>query len=334
MAFVDDQQGVFRQIFEQALAAVHRRLAPGQVARIILDARAVANFDHHLDIEARALFQALGFDELAGARVGLIESLDQFDFDRFDGIQHGLTRGDVVRFGIDRQARHACAALRRLADRNRINDSTSVIEQFDTHRVALGFGRKDVDDFAAHAIGAADQIHVVTRVLQLREASQDRALIDRVAPLAQVQHHAVIFVRIAQTVNRRDRRHDDRVATFHQRFGRGQAHLLNVVVDRGVFLYIRCLTPARRLPADSNRNKTRNIPRHCSGRNRAFRRRAGPPASYSARAQSPGRCIWLDDVGNRVGFARTRDPQQGLVRKPAVTPSTSFRSPPVGHRQG
>ncbi len=44
--------------------------------------------------------------------------------------------------------------------------------------------------------------------------------------------------RVSQAVNRRDGGDDDRVLAFEQRLGRGQPHLLDVLVDRGIFLYI------------------------------------------------------------------------------------------------
>ena len=64
MAFIDDQQRVFRQIFEQG----RRRLAgvaAGEIAGIILDALAGAGGFHHFDIEGGALLQALGFQQFA-----------------------------------------------------------------------------------------------------------------------------------------------------------------------------------------------------------------------------------------------------------------------------
>ncbi|MNI66758.1 hypothetical protein D3C73_1223490 [compost metagenome] len=50
-----------------------------------------------------------------------------------------------------------------------------------------------------------------------------------------MQHHLQIQIRIAQTVDRRDRRHHDHIAALQQCFGRGKTHLLDVFVHRSVF---------------------------------------------------------------------------------------------------
>ncbi len=44
-----------------------------------------------------------------------------------------------------------------------------------------------------------------------------------------------VLTRITQTVDGRDRGDHDDIAAFEQRLGRRQAHLLDVLVDRGVF---------------------------------------------------------------------------------------------------
>ncbi len=60
VAFIDDQDGVLRQVVQQR----RRRLAgrpPGEVPRVVLDAVAVADLADHLEVEHRALVQALRF---------------------------------------------------------------------------------------------------------------------------------------------------------------------------------------------------------------------------------------------------------------------------------
>ena len=63
VALVDDQQRIRRQIVEQARRRLARRAA-GQIARVVLDAVAVADLAHHLEVEARALLQPLRLDQL------------------------------------------------------------------------------------------------------------------------------------------------------------------------------------------------------------------------------------------------------------------------------
>ena len=66
MRFVDDEQEILGEIIDQAFRPV-ARLASRQVTGIILHARTVADFLHHLEIVARALLEALGLEELPAA---------------------------------------------------------------------------------------------------------------------------------------------------------------------------------------------------------------------------------------------------------------------------
>ena len=64
MAFVDDDEGVLRQVVEQRRRRLARR-APGQVPGVVLDAVAVSDLLDHLEIEHRPLVQAVGLEDLA-----------------------------------------------------------------------------------------------------------------------------------------------------------------------------------------------------------------------------------------------------------------------------
>ncbi len=139
--------------------------------------------------------------------------------------------------GVDGEPRHFAGDRpgERIEQRYRVD---GVIEQLDPHRLALGLGRKDVDDIPAHAVGALGQIQLVARVLHVGEAPQQLALLEAVAAL-QVQHHGEVGLGIAQPVDRGHGRDDDRIRTLQQRLGRREAHLLDVLVDRGVLLDVR-----------------------------------------------------------------------------------------------
>ena len=113
-----------------------------------------------------------------------------------------------------------------------INDQIDRMRHSATHAL---LSRRDVIIVASvsciYGIGSAESYHgllidlrageldVVALVLQLREPAQERALVQGLAAL-QVQHHGVVFVRVAETVDRGDRRHDDRVRALEQRFRR------------------------------------------------------------------------------------------------------------------
>ena len=64
VAFVDEHQRVMRQIIEQRGRRLARQ-ASGEMARIILDAVAIADLADHLQVEHGALPQALRLDPLA-----------------------------------------------------------------------------------------------------------------------------------------------------------------------------------------------------------------------------------------------------------------------------
>ena len=230
MAFVDEQQAVLRQVFEQGRRRFARRSA-GQVARIVLDAAAIAQLHHHLDVVVHPLLETLHLHQLV-QRLQLRQALVEFDLDLFDGLENGLARRNVMGLGIDG---HALDPLHDLAgQRVEMTELLDlVVEQLDADRFPLRVGRMDLDHIAAHAVAAAREVHVVARVLQLRQAAQDLPLIHRVAH-HQVQQHLEIGLGVAETVDRRHRGHDDGVAPLEQRLGRRQAHLLDVIVDRGI----------------------------------------------------------------------------------------------------
>jgi len=71
--------------------------------------------------------------------------------------------------------------------------------------------------------------------LQAGQPPQQLALIETVTPI-DVQHHLQVRLWIAQAIDARDRGDDDRIRPLQQRLGRRQAHLLDVVVDRGILL--------------------------------------------------------------------------------------------------
>ena len=99
MAFVHEDQRFVGQIFEQR----RRRLAgfaPRQPARIILDAGAGAGRLDHLQIEDRALFQALRFQQLAVVAEP-VEPLAQLLFDAFGRLRQRRPRRHIMRIGID-----------------------------------------------------------------------------------------------------------------------------------------------------------------------------------------------------------------------------------------
>ncbi len=111
MTFVNNQQRVAGQVIEQTWRRL-AGLAPGQVARVILDARAVAHLEDHLHIELRALLESLRFYE----PVGLAEPLQadaELSANLVDCRNQRLTGGDVVGLRVNRGARRSTRHLAR-----------------------------------------------------------------------------------------------------------------------------------------------------------------------------------------------------------------------------
>ncbi len=105
MGFVDEYDGIARQVIEQARRRFTRR-AFREVARIVFDAGTVAGFDDHFDVVLGTLFEALRFDQSVVLAQDF-EAFFEFGFDVVDGCEQHFAWGDVVRFGVNREAWHA-----------------------------------------------------------------------------------------------------------------------------------------------------------------------------------------------------------------------------------
>ena len=90
--------------------------------------------------------------------------------------------------------------------------------------------RIDLDHVAAHAKAAALEIDVVAFVLQFDQPLQQGIARDA-HPGFEKNQHAVIRIRIAETVNARDARDHDYIASFKQRARRRHAQAIDVFVD-------------------------------------------------------------------------------------------------------
>ncbi len=188
MALVDDQQRVVRQVFEQRRRRLARRAAR-QVARIVLDAGAVAGRLQHLQIEAGALLQPLGFQQLP-VLLEPGEALLQLRLDVADGLADRRARRDVVAVGVDRHGIERGGALARQGI-ELVDLLDLVAEEAEPPGAVLVMRREDLDRVAAHPEGAAREVLVVAPVLQRHELLQQVADPDAVA-LLQRDRHALV----------------------------------------------------------------------------------------------------------------------------------------------
>ncbi len=320
MRLVDEHQRVGRQVVDQR----RRRLAGAaarQVARVVLDALAVADLGHHLEVEARALLDALRLDQLHLADEEFL-LLVQLDLDLVDRGEHLLPSRHVVRRREHREARDLLlqVAGQRVEELQRLD---LVVEQRDADRVLGVLRREDVEHVAAHAEHAALELDVVARVLHLGQPL-DRVALRHAVALLQVQDHAVVLGRVADAVDRRHRRDDHAVGPLEDRLGRGQAHLLDVLVDRAVLLDVEVARRDVRLRLVVVVVRDEVLDRVVREelaelrvelrRERLVRRDddRGPPRAR-------------DHVGHRERLARPRDAQQRLVRESVGQPLDELR---------
>ena len=104
VALVAHQQEVVGEVVEEGRRRLPRGAA-GEVARVVLDAVAVADLLQHLEVEAGALLQALALQQLAlGLQHG--EALGELGPDPLDGRLQPVLGGDVVGLGVDGDAVH------------------------------------------------------------------------------------------------------------------------------------------------------------------------------------------------------------------------------------
>ena len=95
---VDEHQKVLREVVQQRERRVAGPAAV-EVARIVFDAGAIADFAHHLNIVARALLQPLRLHQTV-ARAQRLHLLVQVALDVLKAGVHLLARGHIVRRGI------------------------------------------------------------------------------------------------------------------------------------------------------------------------------------------------------------------------------------------
>ncbi len=228
---VDDEHEVLREVVEKAVGG---RAAgpPVDVHRVVLDARARADLAHHLDVVGRAHPQPLRLEHLALA-LERRELVLQLELDAPDRALHALGAGDIV-------GRREEVELVVLGDDlardgvQRHQPLDLVSEELDPDLVLL-IDREDLQGVAADPEGAAGEAHVVARVLHLDQLTQDAVTVV-LLPHLEPQHPIDVFLRGAEPVDARHRRHHDHVAPGEQRVGRRVPQPLHLLVDRGVLL--------------------------------------------------------------------------------------------------
>ncbi len=241
----------------------------------------------------------------------------QFDLDLLDCIEHLLSTCHVV---ARRENGEAADLLTDVAGQRieKLQRLDLIVEQRDAQGIVGAFRGKNVEHVAVHAKRPPLELHIVALILHLGQPLDGIALRQLIA-LAQMQDHAVILGRIADTVNGGHGADDDAVRPLQDRLGRRQTHLLDVLVDRRILFDIEV---ARRhvgfgliVVVVRDEILDRVVRQELAelgvelGCQRLVR-------SQHQRRPASAR----DDVGHCVGLAGTGDAEQRLERQAVVDP--------------
>ena len=231
MRLVDEREEVGREVIEERPGPASRGPA-GKVSRVVLDPVAGPGLAEHLEVEVRALPEALRLEE-AALVLELGNALHELRLDVLDCLEQLLAWRDEVTRRVDVDA----VAVREDLTRERVElgDALHVVaEELDPQGEVLVRGL-DLEGVAAHAELPADQIRISTFVLDVDEVAEHRVAPDALA-LVQPDRDGAVVDRRAEAVDARDRGNDDHVASLEERAGRGVAHLVDLLVPRGVLL--------------------------------------------------------------------------------------------------
>ena len=109
MRLINKHKCIVRNVIKQGRRRITGR-TPGQIARVVLNARAVAQLLHHLKIVLGALLQSLSFYQKILFAV-VFKALFQLFFDAFNGIQNFLSWRHVVGFRVHSDTRQTAIDL-------------------------------------------------------------------------------------------------------------------------------------------------------------------------------------------------------------------------------
>jgi len=135
------------------------------VPRIVLDTAAVAHLLQHFQVEVRALFQPLCFQNFI-LTVEFGQAFFEFDLDSFNSPLHLVLGSDVMASRIDRNPiqRPQHLAQKRIDFRNRFDSST---KKLDPDSFAFRIGRIYFYDSAANAKSPPVKVDVIAQVLHI-----------------------------------------------------------------------------------------------------------------------------------------------------------------------
>ena len=230
MAFVDEDQRVLGQIFEQGRRRLARRAA-GEIARIILDAG--ADFRSPPSSRCRSWVRCSRrcASSSLPSRVNSASRSFRSRFDLLDRLMKRRLRRDVVAVGIDLDGveRDRLFAGQRidLVDRLEL-----VAEQRETPGAVLVMRREKSRPCRRARETCRARSWCRCACIAARPAWRAGACDRRFAPLFQRHRHLGIGLDRTDAVDARHRRDDDHVAPLDDRARRRVAHAVDLLVDR------------------------------------------------------------------------------------------------------
>ena len=175
VTFIDDQQGIVRQIFKQCRWRRSGRAAR-QITGIVFNSGTGTGCLHHLDIKPGTLFQTLRFQQAAiGFKIG--QPFLQFDLNLRDGLIHGRARRHIVTAGIDHDLFQISDAFpgQRVKFLNRLD---FVAEQINPPGPVFKMSRENLNHIPPDAECVPMEICIIALVLQRHEFLQDIRPVD------------------------------------------------------------------------------------------------------------------------------------------------------------
>ena len=137
--------------------------------------------------------------------------------------------------------------MRLAGERIDLGDALDLVApQLDAHALLL-VGREDLDRVAAHAEGAALERDVVALVLDARRDPRESRRVPVLCPISTRDHQLAVRLRIAQAVDRRDRRDDDDVVALHagSTSRAAAARSMSSLIDASFSMYVSVVRDVR-----------------------------------------------------------------------------------------